>query len=321
MNKRPWYERLADDWHIVAYTLLFLITVVVYVLHFLSPALGEALEPFLSPANLLIVILMFVAVIAAQTRRDGKQLSDQLSAVQNGLLSKADLGNAINCEIGSLANVRFYSTKEETFRRLTAMTMEARQLLMATRFSPGDIISEAEYWKAVKERALDSSILSIRIHSLAHRTRRPVEVIGQLIEQFKGAQGFTLGIALFGNESEMIVSDGKEAIFCFHEFDRTIRNGVHFDSRLPSSEAIVASFDDTFRSMLFRCYVEIPFDTFVRSDADVADLQAFVRKTHLEYCAGSALKRPDDMEDFLREQVFVTSNREEGDEKHRPESA
>jgi hypothetical protein len=316
MSGRHWYQSLRDHWHVVAYTLLLLVTVVIYVLHFLSPALGEKLEPFLEPTNLLVIILIFVAVIAAKLNSDSEQFSSQikemreqfaaqLGEVKSGLLSESQLASTINSQITPLTNARFYRTKDETFTKLAGMTARSQQVLMATRFSPGDITLDAEYWSAVTEKAFDPDVLSIRIHSLAHRSSRPVEVLCKVVDQFKNAQQFTLGIALFNNAFEMIISDDEECIFCFHDFDMTIRNGIHFDSNLPSSRAIVSNFGETFRRMLDRCYLVIDFDRWVCSEEDVQDLQVFIRRTHEEYGDGTLLERPHRVEDFLRDQVFV----------------
>jgi hypothetical protein len=316
MSKRPWHQSLRDHWHLVAYTLLFWITVVAYVLHFISTPLNKTLESLLAPENLMMIILIFVAVIAAKLNSDSDQLSTQLrtmneqftaqiAEVRNSLLTDPQLVTIIRSQVAPLTNARFYHTKDETFRKLAVMTSKSHQVLLATRFSPGDITFDTTYWSAVTEKAFDPNVLSIRIHSLAHRSSRPVDVLCKIIAQFKGAHQFTLGIALFGNEFEMIIADDEECIFCFHDFDMTIRNGVHFDSNLPSSRDIVSNFGETFRSMLARCYLVIDFDQWVRTDEDVLNLQEFARKIHEQYCNGSILERPQHIETFLRNQVFV----------------
>lgn len=304
MTKQPWHERLRDHWHVVAYTVLLWLTIAVYVLHFLSPELGESLEPFLSPKNLLMIILMFVALNAALNKRDSARVSDQLVAINDAFPTCAEFEEMLDTKIATLANVRYFATKDETFKRLTGMTIRAQQVLMATRFSSGDITLDEEYWAAAAQRALDPSILSIRIHSLAHHTSRPVDVLSKIIEQFKGAQQFTLGVAFFNNEFEMIISDDEEAIFCFHDFEMTIRNGLYIDSSWPSGEAIVRNFGDTFRRMLGRCHLVIEFDRFVRNDQDVKRLQSFLRSVHEEYSQGDLFGRPRDMDDFLQGRVF-----------------
>lgn len=306
MSRWSRLDLLRNHWHQVAYALLFSLTIVVYVLHFLSPAIGKHLEPFLSTTNLLMIILVFVAVIAARLSQDSEHLSMRLNEVKTGLLTRDELTAALNSQVAALANGRFYPTKDETFRRLAAMTMRSQQVLMATRFSPGDITLDAEYWKAVREKAFDHRVLSIRVHSLAHLTVKPVDVLCKVIEQFRGADQFTLGVAFFNNDFEMIVSDDEDCIFCFHDFEMTIRNGVHFDSSLATSRAIVANFGETFRRMLDRCYLVVEFERFVRTEEDVRKLQAFVRHVHREYCKGvrTVLERPRDMDGFLRDNVF-----------------
>jgi hypothetical protein len=248
---------------------------------------------------------MFVALIAAEVRRDKEQLQLDLASLRSALVTCADVKAALKAEIVPLANARFFSTKEETFRRLIAMTTRAQQVLLATRFSPGDITLDQDYWMAVKQRAMDPTLSSIRVHSLAHHTSRPLGTVFKLIDEFRGAQQFTLGIALFSNAFEMIIVDDDESMLCFHDFEMTIRNGVHFDSSAPSSQGIVQNCGDTFRRMLERCSLVVAFDEFVRTEQDVERLKAFLKRMHQDYCRGTLPARPADMEDFLRNKVFA----------------
>ncbi len=213
----------------------------------------------------------------------------------------------LRAQVAGLGNLMFYSTKDEAFKNLSAMTLQAKEKIMATRFSPADISTESEYWFAIKQRAMDQSVLSVRIHSLAHRSSSCIDGVCKVIREFRGAKQFRLGIAFFNNAFEMIIADDRECVVCFHDLEMTIRNGFRVDTNLPSSAGVVTNFGDTYRRMLENCYLLIDFERFVNSDEDVRNLEAFLRARHKEYCEGRLPKAVHlgEMEEYLKDNVFV----------------
>lgn len=222
-----------------------------------------------------------------------------------------DVTTRLRAQVAGLGNIEFFPTKEETFKNLTSLSIQAREKLMATRFSPADISIESEYWNAIKQCAFDPKVLYVRIHSLAHPTTTTVEGLCKLIAELRGSRQFRLGITFFNNEFEMIIADDKECVFCFHDLEMTIKNGFKVNTNLPSNAAVVANFGETFRHILDKCYLVIDFEKFVQTDADVRALQEFIREAHKNYCDG---KLPESihstqMEAFLRSTVFKSTNR------------
>ncbi len=217
-----------------------------------------------------------------------------------------DVTTRLRAQVAGLGNIVFFSTKEETFKNLTSLSVQAHEKLMATRFSPADISTETEYWNAVRQCAFDPKILYIRVHSLAHPTSSTADGLCKLISELRGARQFRLGIAFFNNEFEMIISDDKECIFCFHDLNMTIKNGFRVDTTLPSNAAVVANFGDTFRHILDKCYLVFDFEKFIQTDADVKALQEFLLQAHKDYCEGKLPKpiHANQMELFLKNSVF-----------------
>jgi hypothetical protein len=267
-----------------------------------------------------IIILVFVAVIAtrlesqfeavgtkleSQFEAVGTKLDAKFRAVERKLITEERLTAVISEQVAPLGNVRFYPSEGETFRRLAGMTWRAQRVVKATRLSPGDITMATEgYWEEVKRKACDPSVFSIRIHSLAHPAKKPVRNVCRLIEELRDAQNFQLGIAFFENEFEIIMSDNKECIVCFHQLGQIIGNGLHFDSTLPKGKEIVDNFGETFTGMQTRCHVLIDFDEWVNTKDDIKKLQAFVHRAHEQYLAGTEPKPYGDDPEFLKDKVF-----------------
>jgi hypothetical protein len=221
-----------------------------------------------------------------------------------------DVTARLRAQVAGLGNIMFFPTKEETFKNLTSLSIQAHEKLMATRFSPADISIETEYWNAIRQCAFDPKVLYVRIHSLAHPTTSTVDGLCKLISELRGSRQFRLGITFFNNEFEMIIADDKECIFCFHDLEMTIKNGFRVDTTLPSNAAVVANFGETFRHILDKCYLIVDFEKFIQTDADVKALQEFLRQTHKDYCEGKLPKpiHANQMETFLRNTVFKSLN-------------
>lgn len=135
---------------------------------------------FVAAASLLGALLgILMSYLAWKVRSDVARLSTQMGS-----------------QVAGLGNLRYFATKEDTFKELTVMTLQAREKLLATRFSPGDISTEAEYWDAIKQVALDPKTLNIRIHCLAHTSSIALEGLCKLIAEFRGARQFVLGCDL-----------------------------------------------------------------------------------------------------------------------------
>ncbi len=275
--------------------------------------------------EMLVIVVSIVAVAVLMVARSGIVAANPLLfavgvlcllAATAGLLDtyltwkiRADLkliSQSLGAQMAGLGNLQFFPTKEETFKQLTSMTLRAHEKLMATRFSAGDISTETQYWDAIRQRALDPKILSIRIHCLGHTTSTAIDGICKVISEFKGAQQFRLGVTFSNNDFEVIVADDQECIFCFHDLQMTIKNGFSVDSRTVSSAHVVENMGATYRNMLARCYIVVDFGKFVRTDEDVRKLQQHLIQVHREYCQGRLPKpvHASDMEEFLRTQVF-----------------
>jgi hypothetical protein len=326
MQQPPWYRRsLRDDWHMLVFYLALVATVIISVLHFFG-TWGEEIAK-IAP----IIILVFVAVIATRlenrfesvlikfgtmsepvgTKLDkfdarleavDDKFDAKIEAVDNKFDAKLE---AVERNLIPLANVRFYDSQDETFRRLAAMTWRAKSVVKATRFSPGDITqSTGDYWQEIKEKACDPNVRSIRIHSLAHPGKGPVENLSKLVEQLKDAQNFQLGIAFFENEFELIIADDQECIVCFHQPWEIIGNGLHFDSTLPKGKDIVERFVRTFDDMRGRCHVLVDFDKWVSTPDDIKKLQAFINRAHDQCLNGTEPEHYGDDPKFLRDEVF-----------------
>lgn len=305
MEQPPWYRRsLRDNWHMVVYYLILVATVIISVLHYLFPEWGGQIAE-IAP----IIILVFVAVIATRLENRFESVLTKLGTMSEPVGTKLDKFDAkieaVERNLIPLANVRFYDSQDETFRRLAAMTWRAKGVVRATRFSPGDITgATGDYWKEIKEKACDPNVRSIRIHSLAHPTKGPVENLSKLVEELKDAQNFQLGIAFFENEFEIIIADDQECIVCFHQPGEIIGNGLHFDSTLPKGKGIVDKFVHTFGDMRGRCHVLVDFDKWVSTPDDIKKLQAFINRAHDQCLAGTEPEHYGDDPKFLRDEVF-----------------
>lgn len=254
------------------------------------------------PLLLLISVILLITAIASfvdayftfQVRKDIRVVSARFGA-----------------QMAGLGNLQFYPTKDETFKELTRQTYQASEKLIATRFSPADISIEDEYWNAIRQKAFDQKVLYVRIHSLAHTSSSSIDGVCKLISELRGARNFRLAIAFFSNSFEIIISDEKECVFCFHDLQMTIRNGFKVDSMTQSGARIVSNFDSTLRRMLETCYLTIDFDRYVKTTEDVERLQQHLRQVHKEYLQGKLPRSIHlaDMEDFLASQVFVQATR------------
>lgn len=242
---------------------------------------------FLGAASVLILLGTSGAnlVVSNRLRRDFTEVSSRFTQ-----------------QMAGLGNLHFFPTKDATIEALTAETMAAKEKLIATRFSPADIALESDYWAAIKRRAFDPSVLSIRIHSLAHTDESALVGACRLVEELRGAQRFQLAIAMFNNSFEIIVADELECIFCFNDLSMTIRNGFRLDSSQPNSERLIDNFEDTLRRMLGDCHVIIDFETFVQSQSDVRAVQSFLKKLHTDYREGRLPKpvHANEMVSYLR---------------------
>jgi hypothetical protein len=204
-------------------------------------------------------------------------------------------------QVAGLGNLQVYATKDATIEALTKQALNAKEKLIATRFSPTGISLETEYWAAIKLRAFDPSLLYIRIHCLAHTDSSAIDGVCRLIEEFRGAKRFQLGIAMFNNSFEIIAADERECIFCFNDLSMTIRNGFRLESSQPDSARVVANFDNTLRRILEECHVIIDFEKHVQSATDVSALQRYLRRLQSEYIAGQLPKpiHSSQMESYL----------------------
>lgn len=217
------------------------------------------------------------------------------------------LATRFDAQMKGLGHLTYFPSKEEAFIHLTDQTNAAREKLMATRFSPGDISTEDEYWLAIKRAALDPKVLSIRVHSLAHANTTAIDGVCKLIEEFRGAPNFRLGITFFSNEFEIIVADDKQCIFCFHDLNMTIKNGFRVETSLPGSAGLVDNIGDTFRRILDRSYIVVDFEKFVKTDEDVKKLQTHLRQVHSDYVDGKMprLVHTSRMESYLADEVLA----------------
>lgn len=233
------------------------------------------------------------AAIGAVVLRTLARLRRQVSSVEG----------RVGAQMAGLGNLQFYATKDETFAALKTETLSAKEKLIATRFSPADISIESEYWSVIRQRAMDSSLLSIRIHSLAHHSSSALEGVCRLIADLRGASQFRLAIALFNNSFELILADDRECVFCFHDLEMTIKNGFSVDTNMPAGSQIVSNFGSTVRRMIDDCYLVVDFGRWVRTTDDVEKLQEHLRGVHSQYRKGQFPHRiePSRTEDFLTE--------------------
>lgn len=220
-----------------------------------------------------------------------------------------DLSTQIGNQVAGLGNLQFFPSKEVTFNQLIEQTARARDKLIATRFSPADISTESDYWLAIKQRALDPSLLYIRIHSLAHHSPTCIDGICRLIDEFRGASQFRLGIAAYNNSFELILSDEQQCIVCFHDLEMTIRNGFRIDANMPSSAKVVANFEDTLRHMLASCYLVIDFGRHVQTLEQAECIKRHLRQVHAGYREGRIPHsiHARDVDDYL-EHLFASDS-------------
>lgn len=108
------------------------------------------------------------------------------------------------------------------------------------------------------------------------------------------------------NNFDMIIVDDQDCLFCFHDFQMTIKNGFRVDKSSPSSSHVVENMGATYRRMLDSCYVQIDFGKFVKTEEDVRKLQHHLTEMHRRYCEGRLPKvmHTSEMEGFLRSRVF-----------------
>lgn len=242
---------------------------------------------------LTAVVVVIGAVIGALTLRSLGRLRRQVSTVES----------RVGAQMAGLGNLQFYATKDETFAALRTETLTASEKLIATRFSPADISIESEYWSVVRQRAMDPSLLSIRVHSLAHHSSSALEGVCRLVADLRGATQFRLAVALYNNSFELILADDRECVFCFHDLEMTIRNGFSVDTNMPAGAQIVSNFGSTVRRMIDDCYLVVDFGRWVKTTDDVERLQAHLREVHTQYRKGQLPHRiePAKTEDFLTE--------------------
>ena len=217
------------------------------------------------------------------------------------------VGERFGEQMAGLGNLQFLPTKEEAMRALTEETAKTKEKLTATRFSPADISIEDDYWHELRKAAFDPTIFSTRIHSLAHRDRSAIDGLCRLVSELRGAPRFRLAVAMFNNAFELILSDERECIFCFHDQGMTVRNGFRIEGNQPSSAKIVANFGSTLRRMVEDCHIVVDFERFVRTEEDVERLQAYLRHLHEEYREGR-IPRPvhhSEMDDFISASVMI----------------
>jgi len=234
--------------------------------------------------TLLIGVLILLGV--RRVRRDVSRLASQ-----------------VGVQVAGIGNLQFFPSKAETFDALTAETIGAKEKLIATRFSPADITTEDSYWGAIRQKAMDPHVLYVRIHSLAHPSATAIDGVCRLISELRGAPQFRLAIALYNNSFELILSDEKECVFCFHDLEMTIRNGFRVDRNLPSSAQVVDNFGSTLRRMIDDCYIVVDFGRWVRTAEDADKLQAHLRAVHARFKEGKLPDpiHPSRVEAFLQE--------------------
>lgn len=211
------------------------------------------------------------------------------------------ISERLRTQVAGLGNMTFFSTKKEAFENLTIMTRQAKDKVLATRFSSADISVESEYWDEIRLRAMDQKIMSIRVHCIAHKSSSCIDGLCKIIQEFCGAKQFQLGITFCNNDFEMIIVDDKECVVCFHDLDMTIKNGFKVDDSLPSSASIVANFNDTYRNIINNCYLIIDFGKFVHNQNDVTILKNLLIELHKNYCDGylPTQRHKDDLENYL----------------------
>lgn len=239
------------------------------------------------------IVTVIGATVGGLILRSVARLRRQVSTVEG----------RVGAQMAGLGNLQFYATKEETFGALKTETLTAKERLIATRFSPADISVESEYWGVVRQRAMDASVLTIRIHSLAHHSSTALEGVCRLVADLRGASQFRLAVALYNNSFELILADDRECVFCFHDLEMTIKNGFSVDTNMPTGAQIVANFGSTVRRMIDDCYLVVDFGRWVKTTDDVEKLQAHLREVHAAYRRGQLPHRiePSKTEDFLTE--------------------
>ena len=253
-------------------------------------------------AGQLLLTLIFIVLLGNTALVVWNLRNDIYSARQVETLVKR-----FREDVAGLGNIHFFPTKEETYRHLRQLTLNAREKLMATRFSLGDISHEKEYFQAVRDLAFNPEVLSIRVHSLAHRSKSAIEGVCRIIEDFAGARNFRLGIAFFNNSFEIVLADDATCVFCFHDLGMTVKNGFKVDSSQPCNRDVVANMGLTFRKMVEACYIVVDFSRYVRSPSDAERLCDHLRCMHNDFCEGR-LPTPvpvHEMEGYLASRVFA----------------
>lgn len=225
-----------------------------------------------------------------------------LGAVSRVRRDLSRVASQVGAQMAGIGNLQFFATKAETLDALVEETISAKEKLIATRFSPADISTEDAYWRAIRQKAMDPKVLYVRIHCLAHSSSTAIDGVCRLVSELRGAEQFRLAITFANNSFEMILSDEKECMFCFHDLEMTIRNGFRVDRNLPSSAQVVDNFGSTLRRMIEDSYLVIDFGRWVRSVEDVERLQTHLRRVHAEFRTGRLpeVVHPSRREDFLQ---------------------
>ncbi len=123
---------LLQHWHEVAYLLLAIIFVVVYVVHLLPGMKDSKLKKILEVETILIVVLIFVAIIAARVEKVAQEIdirSDSFIEIVDDALRGKGLAKVLEFErvsdlYSELIAAQERSKKETRLARLRAMSAD-----------------------------------------------------------------------------------------------------------------------------------------------------------------------------------------------------
>jgi hypothetical protein len=120
-----------QHWHEVAYLALALIFVATYVLHFLPGMQDSKLRKLLEVETILMVVLIFVAIIAARVEKVAHEM-DERAEVFSGLIDDAlrDKG---------LAKVREIGSATELYGEMSAALGRSSKAVRITRLRAGSV--------------------------------------------------------------------------------------------------------------------------------------------------------------------------------------